>query len=223
MQGIPEEDVKDHERQKRGDDNSSKTSQDNQRQGQQKIQPQMPVNYAAMQAAMFQHALGMGAMPPGFPPNPAASTSGFLPPPPGFPPPMRPPTMPLMPVGLPPGMIPPPPIVPPLSMPPHIDFTKPPPPLGPIPSSSGQMIPPPVPPPVAPPPVPPPAPPTAQPVILPPVPPPLSGVGHLIGVPPPPFVASNEAALPSRPNNELDLSIEEIRLSWKRYSRVGYK
>lgn len=161
-QGIPEEDMREHERQKRGDDGSTKPNQEskNRPQNQTKVQPQQPVNYAAMQAAMFQHALGMGAMPPGFPPHPGNVTSFMPPPPPGFPP--IPSTIP--PLNIRPGMVPPP-LPLPGALPPCIDLSQPPPPLGPLPSTSGGLGA--------------------------PIPPPLSGVGHLIGLRPPPFMAVN--------------------------------
>lgn len=164
MQGIPEEDIREHERLKRGDDGHS---QDSHKQQQIKTRSQAnvhPTGFNSMQAVMFQHALGMGAMPPGFPMPPGMPPGG---PPsfmlPGFQP------MPMHP-GMPPPLgfqgsmfTPPPPIPPPLA--PHMVFS----PMGPTPSTSGSVAP----------------------------PPPMSGVGHLLGIPPPslqtPSASSNSS------------------------------
>lgn len=160
LQGIPEEDVREHERLKRGDDGSNSKSNQETNQQQQQHQNKNQSNHSiqhpgmtAMHAAMFQHAMGLGAMPPGFPmPGmpPPPGPPGFMPP--GFPPlPMHPAIPP--PLAFQPGILPPSTL---MNTP--MGFPMPPPPLIPMPSTSGA---------------------------IPPPPPPMSGVGHLIGVPPP--------------------------------------
>lgn len=191
-QGIPEEDVREHERLKRGDDGPSKSSQDNNRQNQPKIQSTNPVSYATMQNAMLQHALGMGLMPPLIPPPPTGSAAPFLQPPPGYPPMVAP--LSSIPLGLSAGFLPPPPPPPMVgTLPPNIDFSKPPPPLGPMPSTSSGII-----------------------------PPPLSGVGHLIGIPPPPFIATNGAPfLPNLQEKPLSSSHQAPHLSYLHDAKVN--
>lgn len=177
MQGIPEEDIREHERLKRGDNGPK--SEDNNNQQQQQKQSKNAATPAStnhpgmtpMHAAMFQHAMGLGGMPPGFPPMPPGMLTnmppvmppGFMPPPLGFDP------MSGMQMGMgpplcfPPGMMPPPatPLLP-HHLASRMSFSIPPPPLGgPLPSTSGAIPPPP--------------------------PPPMSGVGHLIGIPPPQY------------------------------------
>lgn len=177
MQGVPEDDLREHERLKRGDDGPTKSQQDNRNQ-QSTSQSNKPVPHAtmgpnptAMQAAMF-HAMNMGGvMPPGFPvpPGMPMPPPGFPIPPPGFPgmlpPHHMPPGMPPIPppnLTFPPGMIPPPGMT--NLPPPPMNFPLPPPP--PHPSSGPGMNP------------------HLGQNFIPP-PPPMSGVGHLIGIPPP--------------------------------------
>lgn len=163
MQGIPEEDVREHERLKRGDTGPPKAQEGKSQQASksqtQPVQPVMAQHPAmmAMQAAMFQHAMGLGPMPSTFPMPPPGMVPGIAPVvpttylPPGFP-------------GMPPPMMFPPGMMPSTSMSgtmaPMNQMSFPPPTqLLPTPSTS---------------------------VTIPP-PPPMSGVGHLIGVPPPQF------------------------------------
>lgn len=158
LQGIPEDDIREHERMKRGDDGSSSRSNQEINQQQNKNQSHhstLHPGMTAMHAAMFQHAMGLGAMPPGFPmPGmpPIPGPPGFIPP--GFPPMSLHPGMPPPPLGFQSGMLPPST----LPTPPTMGFPMPPPPILPIPSTSGA---------------------------IPPPPPPMSGVAHLIGMPPP--------------------------------------
>lgn len=158
LQGIPEEDIREHERMKRGDDGSSSKPNQEANQQQNKNQSYHSIQHpgmTAMHAAMFQHAMSLGAMPPGFPmPGmpPPSGPPGFMPP--GFPPMSLHPGMPPHPLGFQPGMLPPP------TLPtPPMGFPIPPPPILPIPSTSGA---------------------------IPPPPPPMSGVAHLMGTMPPP-------------------------------------
>jgi len=156
MQGIPEEDIREHERLKRGDSGNVKAQESGQPQQQNKNQSQDTVHQSsmtAMQAAMFHHAMGLGSMPANFQMPPGMSPG--LPvsfPPPGFPTMSMHPGMP-PPLGYPPGMLQ---AGLPNALAQHMGFP-PPPPLGPMPSTSGAI----------------------------PPPPPMSGVSHLIGVPPP--------------------------------------
>lgn len=207
MQGVPEDDLREHERLKRGDDSGPSRSQDNRSQqgtsqqsrpAQQNSYPQnsLATNPAAMHAAMFQHAMSMGAMPPppGFPMGP----NGMPMPPPGFP--MPPPGFP--------GMLPPP--MHSGMPPPAANFVFPP---GMMPPSTMANIPPP---PMSFPPPPPPPPPPSESDPLPstssvPPPPPMSGVGHLIGIPPPNLITTlgRPPQPPSQPPTQT--SIEQTK------------
>lgn len=228
MQGIPEEDIREYERLKRGDQPGSSNSKGNsdqkptnmdQRSG-NKVLPTSISNpaMAAMQAAMFQHALGMGSM-PGFPMPPGPPLSGFIPPPgfPVMPPPMHS-GLPPPPLGFQPNLMPPITLTNHLAKPPphHMGYAHipppPPPPILPVPSTSN-VIP----------------------------PPPMSGVGHLIGIPPPnststaapppppppaPATAPTSAQAPTAQSKSKimhpieDLSLEEIRLTLKKYRHL---
>lgn len=169
MQGIPEDDIREHERLKRGEDVSSKppdsaSKSQQQPQYQQKSQPsQTNVQHpamTAMHAAMFQHAMGLGAMPPGFPVPPPTSLPHGPPPgfmPPGFPPMSMLPGLPQPPMGFHPSMMPPSTLANPMGQ--HLGFQLPP-HMGPVPSTS---------------------------LSVPPPPPPMSGVGPLIGLMPPQY------------------------------------
>lgn len=193
MDGIPEEDLREHERLKRGDDGRSKSEQDSKPQTNkhQNSNQQLSSNNShsmglppnPMQAAMLQHAMSMGMMPPGFPMHPPGGSMSLPPfmPPPGFPG-MLPPHMhagmppPPMHPGLPipsmlPGMPPPP-----LGFPPMLPQTS----VGPFPPLSMGF--PGMPPPPPPPPSDEPSTSNAQ-----QLPSPMSGAGQLIGVPPPNF------------------------------------
>lgn len=184
MQGIPHDDVVEHERSKRGEEaplknNKEKTVNVPTNQHNNKQQPKQAAAYghtsvqSSMEATMFQHALGVGPMPPGFPYGAIPPPNFMGHPPPGFPPMMGPPPMIQAPgaMSFPPGQMP---TMLPHMLPPHqMDPSQPPPLLGPM-ASTSSMIPP---------------------------PPPMSGVGPLIGIPPPPFVASNGA---TRIGNQYD-------------------
>lgn len=204
MQGIPEEDQREHERLKRGDEGPSKSEQES------KNQPSKPANPSQSRSVgppqpnhmnpLLQHAMGMGMMPPGFP-------MGM--PPMGMPPMGMPPLG--MPPGFPPGFMPPPGFH--QMPPPHMHQGMPfpgqnfgMPPMvsqnsmasSQFPSQSMGFPPPPPPPPPPHPPSPPPPPSSSdepktsgssQPLL--PPPPPMSGVGHLIGIPPPMFKSLN--------------------------------
>lgn len=179
MQGIPEEDVREHERQKRGDTGPPK-AQETKINQQTKSQNSNSMNATAqhpammaMQAAMFQHAMGLGPMPTTFsmpPPPIGASGVAQIPAPTGFIPagyPVIPPPQMMFPQGMLPSTSMNAPMQAPMNqmgfptmMPSH---------MMPIPSTSA-MIP----------------------------PPPMSGVGHLIGVPPPQF-----PPMPSNHNSNL--------------------
>lgn len=162
-QGIPENDLHEHERLKRGDDGPPRpNNQDSQKSNQQRSHKQPasvnnPAAMTALHAAMYQHAMSVGAMPPGYPPPPLGMSANFAAPPPfmmGPPPGMTP-----MVGSFPPGMVPPPPVMSSLN-PQMMNF---------LPNTLGQLAP---------------VPSTSR--LLPPPPPPMSGVGHLMGVPPPP-------------------------------------
>lgn len=153
MQGIPEADLREHELLKRGDD-GSKSADNNQKQQkqqehqhhQQQHQQQQNQNILSqhitsfqnpgmdmMRAAMFQHAMGMGAMPPGFPMPPSIpQMPGFMGPPPGYHMPPMQPGMPPPPMMFPPGMLPQSTIPNPMNFPI-------PPPMGFLPSTSGAI------------------------------------------------------------------------------------
>lgn len=203
MQGVPEEDLREHERAKRGDEGPSKSEPEAKSQQAAKSSRQTapllpPASSAAghmaqpnpMQAGMFQQAMSMGVMPPGF----------------------------LMPMGMPPmfppGFMPPPgvpfssaaPMLPNLQMSgPTFGMSSMLPPTSLSSAVGGHFPPPPPPPPgmnVPPPPPSPPPPPgressSSQPSLP---PPPMSGVGHLIGIPPPKFNPS-QASAPTLPQS----------------------
>lgn len=164
MQGIPEEDVREHERQRRGETGPPKpqeTKSNQQTKAKNPVSLNTPAQHPAMmamQAAMFQHAMGLGPMPTAFsmPPPPIGNSSiAPIPAPPGFMPagfPNIPPPQMMFGQGMMPSTSMKAPISAPIS---QMGFS---PHMMPVPSTSS-MIP----------------------------PPPMSGVGHLIGVPPPQF------------------------------------
>lgn len=188
MQGIPEEDQREHERSKRGDEGTSRseTGTKSQQPGKSTHQVQAPTSMLGVstsnpvQAAMFKQAMGMGMMPPGFSMPmgmPPMFPPGFMPPP-GFPS-MAPPSMlpgmagqnyamqPMLPpTSLGGGSFPPPPPPPPHHQQHHPMSFPPPPPSPPPPGQSASSSK------------------TSKPPLL---PPPMSGVGHLIGIPAPVF------------------------------------
>lgn len=199
MQGIPEEDVREHERLKRGDEGPSKSQNNQNRPNQNKAnQPphaaiQNVAAMSAMHAAMYQHAMGMGGMLPGFPVPPGmppVPPPGFMPPP-GFPPmqnmhPGMPQPPPHASLGFPPAMLPPSTLT--TTLPPHMGFPPPPPPPpppgAPVPSTSGSLLPP---------------------------PPPMSGVGHLIGIPPPSYNPSNNKPQAAQTKGSHDNDVKNDR------------
>ena len=193
MQGIPEEDQREHERLKRGYEGPSKSEQES------KNQPSKPTNSIQsrnMGLPQPNHMMGMGMMPPSFP-------MGM--PPMGMPPLGMPPMG--MPPGFPPGFMPPPGFhqMPPphmhpgmpipgqnFGMPPMLSQTSmansqfPPQSMGfpPLPNTSASSSPP-----ASAPKEEPTTSGTNQPLLPPPAP--MSGVGHLIGIPPPMFKPLN--------------------------------